>query len=545
MIKVKLPDGSERAALSGSPLGDLLSSDPEVLGAMVDHLVVGLDYRLVRSANVIPLRYADKEGNEIYRRTLSFILAAAAMKVFPGERVVIGHSLANGYYYEVDDRYTISDVDLNRLELRMRELINADIKLNKYFVSVEDAIKRFSDLGRKEKVNLLKRNYEHDISFYEIDGFIDIPFGPLAPSTSRVGKFELVTYQQGFVLRFPDKRDITRMPIASDQTRLFAVYHESKKWSQILGIQNVGDLNEVIAKKQFRECVQVAEALHEKKLASIADMITERIDKSRLIFIAGPSSSGKTTFAKRLGVHLRVNGIRPISIGMDDYFVNRDETPKDDKGEFDFESLKALKVELFNEHILRLLAGEEVTIPRFDFKLGIGFLDGAKIKLEKNQVLIVEGIHGLNPSLTPRIPLKNKFRIYISALTQLTIDDCNRIPTTDTRLIRRIVRDHQFRGYSACETLKRWPLVIRGEKRNIFPYQEEADVIFNTALLYELAVLKPCARRALEEVPPDQFQFSEAQRMLDFLHLFIEGDSRAVPPTSILREFIGGSSFSY
>ncbi len=544
-LTIELQDGSTRTVPAGTPVGDVLGENGDHLAATVDNLVVSFHYRLLRSAKVIPLKYGSREGTEVYRRTLSFILSAAASKIFTKSHVVIGHSLEGGYYFDLEGEEELDGIKLKRLEEKMRELIKSDLELSRHYVSVKEAMGMFAELGRQDKVTLLKRNYLHDIAVYGLDGFYDFPVGPLAPRTGRLSRFAVSLYPPGFVLRFPDKKNIAKMPPASDQTRLFAVYHESKKWSQILHIANVGELNETIAKRKFPDCVHVAEALHEKKIASIADQLSARIHETRLVFIAGPSSSGKTTFAKRLGVQLRVNGIRPVAIGMDDYFVDRDRTPKDDRGEYDFEALDALNVELFNDHLVQLLDGREVTCPRYDFKSGLSLPDGHTLKLEDDQVLIVEGIHGLNDRLTPRIPRNKKFLIYVSALTQLTIDDHNRIPTTDTRLIRRIVRDRAFRGYLALDTLRRWPSVIRGESRNIFPYQEAADVIFNTALLYELAVLKSYARRSLEEVPPDQSEFSEARRMLDFLHLFTEVDADAVPPTSILREFIGGSSFRY
>lgn len=544
-ITIILPDDEIRHVPEGTRVGGLFGEDRTILAASVGNLTVPLDYRLIRSAAVRPIRYADREGNEIYRRSLSFLLAAASRAAFPDSRVVIGHSLSNGYYYDLHGADVPDARTLERLEAEMRRLIEEDRPFLKRFVSVAEAIELFERAGRDDKVKLLKRNFDHDILLYSLDGFSDIPIGPLAPSTGRLARFALAPYPPGFVLRFPDKRHLERMPEAADQTRLFAVYHESKKWSQILKIQNVGELNEEIALKRFPECVQVAEALHEKKIAAIADAIVSALGRARLVFIAGPSSSGKTTFAKRLCVQLRVKGLRPIVLGIDDYFLDREKTPRDANGDYDFEVLEALRVDLLNEHLVRLLAGEEVAVPRFDFKSGLSVPEARRLRIEEDQVLIVEGIHGLNDRLTPRVAPEKKFRIYVSALTQLSIDDYTRIPTTDTRMIRRIVRDHHFRGYSACATIRRWPSVTRGEARHIFPFQERADVVFNTALIYELAVLKAYARRALEEVPPDQPEFAEARRMLTFLHLFTEVDPRPVPPTSILREFIGDSSFEY
>lgn len=544
-ITITLIDGAEVRVAPGTPVGAVLAPDRTLLAAAVDNLVVNLDYPLIRSCGVRPIRYNHREGNELYRRSLAFLLAAAARTVFASSRIVIGHSLAGGYYFDIHGPDVLDAASLGRLEEEIRRLIAADLPINHKYVSVREAIALFNASGRPDKVKLLKRNFDHEIELYELNGFHEMPVGPLVPSTGRLGHFALTLYPPGFVLRFPDKRDIQKMPSAADQTRLFAVYHESKKWSQILKVQNVGDLNEVLAQGKFHECVQVAEALHEKKIAFIADRIMANIGRARLIFIAGPSSSGKTTFAKRLAVQLRVNGLHPKAIGLDDYFVDRELTPKDPRGDYDFEHLQALNLDLLNEHLVKLLAGEEVELPRYDFKTGKSVASGHALRLERDDVLVVEGIHGLNPALTPRITADQKFRIYVSALTQLTIDDHNRIPTTDTRLIRRIVRDHKYRGYSALDTIRRWPSVIRGEARNIFPYQEQADVIFNTALLYELAVLKAFARRSLEQVPPDEPEFAEARRILEFVHLFAEADTAAVPPTSIIREFIGGSSFVY
>lgn len=546
MITVTFPRGGQIEVEEGTPVRTVIEDDGKILAASVDFLTVDLGYRLLRDCSVLPLTYDYKEGREVYRRTLSFILAAAVSRVCPGHLLKIGHSLAGGYYYDLEGIEEVSPKLLSKIEEEMKKLIQAARPIQKHFVSAARAMEIFSERGREDKVLLLKRNLRHDIGVYELDGFFDIPIGPLAPDTGRTPFFRLVPYNLGFVLRFPDKKDITKMTAPSEQTRLFAVYHESKKWSSILGISTVGDINEVIAEGNFAECVQVAEGLHEKRIAAIADQIVESHRRGApLVFIAGPSSSGKTTFAKRLSVQLRVNGLRPLALGLDDYFVDREKTPRDERGEFDFESLYALDIERFNDDLLALLDGRTVTPPRFDFKSGLSVPGERSLRLEKDQVLIVEGIHGLNDALTPRIPGERKFKIYVSALTQLTIDFHNRIPTTDTRMIRRIVRDRKFRGYSAAETIRRWPSVIRGESRNIFPFQESADVIFNTALLYELAVLRPYARRALEEVPPDQPEFAEARRILEFIQLFLEGDERVVPPTSLLREFIGGSSFKY
>lgn len=544
-IKIHVSDGKTREVSIGTPVGEVLEDDGTILAAAVDYLTVGLHYRLKRSATVTPLRYNCKQGNEVYRRTLSFLACAACRNLFPDLRLSIGHSLAGGYYFDVEGRESLTTRMIQQIEEEMRRLVDQDSVLTMECVSVTEAMRQFEERGRSDKLDLLRRSHDFDITIYRLGDYLDMPIGPLAPTTGRLSHFQLIPYPPGLVLRFPDKRNIEVMSEASDQTRLFAVYHESKKWSKILNIRNVGDLNELIAQKKFHECVQVAEGLHEKKIAMIADEITDRAEETRFVFIAGPSSSGKTTFAKRLSVQLKVNGLRPIALGLDDYFVDRELTPRDESGDFDFESVFALNIELLNEHLLGLLSGEEVIVPRFDFKLGKSLPGSHHIKLEDDQVLIVEGIHGLNESLTPKIPSNNKFKIYVSALTQLTIDNMNRIPTTDTRLIRRLVRDHHYRGYTAAETIRRWPSVIRGEAKNIFPFQEGADVIFNTGLLYEFAVLKRFAWSLLEEVTPTEPEFAESRRMLEFFHHFSDGDTVAIPPNSLLREFIGGSSFNY
>lgn len=544
-IEIRLPNKVRRMVEPGTPISEILAGQSGVLAAAVGNHTVGLDHLVTRSSTITPLTYDSSAGKEVYRRTLSFILSAAARRLFPKSHMVIGHSLAGGYYFDCVGEDRMNPANVSKLEAEMKELIRRDVRIRFLHFSAKQAMELFAKKNRPDKARLLKRSTAEDVVICELDGFYDSPIGPLAASTSLIRKFILVPYESGIVLRFPSKRDPNRMPAAADQTRLFAVYHESKRWSKIHRVGTVGDLNEVIAQGRFNECVQVVEALHEKKIAAIADDITRRMAVSRLVFVAGPSSSGKTTFSKRLGVQLRVNGLRPVTIGLDDYFVDREKTPKDDHGEYDFESLYALDIKTLNDHLVKLIKGREVELPRFSFRLGRRVKSEHSLRLEADQILIMEGIHGLNDKLTPRIPPRQKFKIYVSALTPLTIDSLNRISTTDMRLLRRTVRDHLYRGYSARDTIRRWPSVIRGESHNIFPYQESADVLFNTAVLYEIAVLKSYARRSLEEVSPEYPEFNQARRLLDFLNLFTEMDASSVPPTSILREFIGGSSFSY
>lgn len=536
--------GMPREVVIGTPLAGLFPpriGEKAVLAARLDTLVVDLATPVLRKCRVEAVTYGTKEGNEVYRRTLTFLLFVAARRAFPRGHLVIGHSLSGGYYYDLEGE---APGGILRLAEELGDLILRDLPIEKVHFGISEAIDYFEGAGRLDKVRLLQRAGKANVEAYRLEGICDIPFGPLAPATGATPHFSLVPYPPGFVLRFPEKKDMTRMSPPSEQTRLFAVYHESKRWCRILGVENVGDLNEVIAAGGLRELIQVAEALHEKKIAQLSDSVAAS-PEVRLIQIAGPSSSGKTTFSKRLSVHLRVAGLAPHPLSLDNYFVDREKTPLDKDGHFDFEALGALDLDLLNEQLMRLLAGEEVGIPRYDFKSGRRIENAQKMRLDKDAILVLEGIHGLNEELTKRIPHERKRKIYVSALTQLTIDDSNRIPTTDTRLLRRIVRDRKYRGYRAIETIRRWPSVIRGEAKNIFPFQETADWMFNTALLYEMAVLKLHARRALEEVSPEETEAQEAHRLLDFLDLFLEVDGDAVPPTSILREFIGGSSFHY
>lgn len=529
----------------GTPVGALLPSEADgkaVLAARIDALVVDLSTPVLRRCRVAPVTYGDRDGNDVYRHTLTFLLSVAARKSFPDRRVSIGHSLAGGYYYDVEGG--ADAVFLTRLRETLEDLIRRDLPIEKIHFGVAEAIEHFARQGRNDKVRLLRRFHQPTVEAYRLEGVYDVPFGPLALHSGATPNFALVPYPPGFVLRFPDKRDLHRISAPSEQTRLFSVYHESKRWSRVLGIENVADLNDVVAEGNFRSLVHAAEALHERKIAEIADAVAGNRDV-RVVVIAGPSSSGKTTFSKRLAVHLRVAGLRPHPVALDDYFVDRERTPRDAEGEYDFEALEALDLDLLNDHLEKLLAGREVTLPKYDFKTGRRRRGHHALRLAGDDVLILEGIHGLNDALMRGVPRANQRKIYVSALTQLTIDDTNRIPTTDTRLLRRIVRDRKFRGYSAIDTIRRWPSVTRGEARNIFPFQETADWMFNTALLYELAVIKPFARRALEEVSPEEPEMQEVRRLLAFLDLFLEADPDPVPPTSILREFIGGSSFRY
>jgi len=420
-----------------------------------------------------------------------------------------------------------------------------DTPIERRKMNYVDAVKRLEAQGQFDKVNLLRFRNPPKVVLYRCDGFSDISQGPLAASAGAITHFGLIKHQPGFVIQFPDRSVPPRIPSLRQEPQLFHIFQEHKRWGRILNVSTVGRLNEIIASKEIGDFIRIAEALHEKKIAQIADHVYHHRENIRWLTIAGPSSSGKTTFAKRLAVQLRVNGLQPVTISVDNYFVDRTRTPKDANGDNDFEHIEAIDLQLFNEHLSRLDKGEEVELPTFNFQLGRQEFKGDKMKLAPNQLVILEGIHCLNPRLTEVLPKERKFRIYISALTQLNLDSNNRISTTDNRLVRRLVRDHQFRGHSAAVTMNMWPSVRRGEKTWIFPFQKEADIAFNSALDYELAVLKPYVEPLLAEIKPDMPQYVEARRLQEFLSCFLTIPTDLVPPTSLLREFTGKSGFRY
>ena len=452
----------------GTRASDLLPKvwkDLPVLAARIDSLVVDLETPILGNCRLEPVTYLTPDGNDVYRRPLPFPLAVAARKAFPAARLVIGHSLAGGYYYDLEGD---APGGAPRLGEALSDLVARDLPIERITWGVGEAIAHFEERGRMDKVRLLRRAKHPPLEVFRLEDVAEIPFGPIAATTGAAGVFSLIPYPPGFVLRFPHKRDPSRIGPPTEQTRLFQVYHESKQWSRILGIENVGDLNEVVAGAKVRDLIQVAEALHERRIGHLADEIAA-LKKVRLVLIAGPSSSGKTTFSKRLAVHLRVTGRLPHPLSLDHYFIDREKTPKDEDGAYDFEALEALDLALLNEHLPRILAGEEVRVPHYDFKTGRQIREAEAIALGENGILVVEGIHGLNEALTRSVPAEQKRKIYVSALTQLTIDDLNRIPTTETRLLRRLTRDRKYRGYPALDTIRRWPSVTRGEARNIFP----------------------------------------------------------------------------
>ena len=488
------------------------------------------------------IRFNSSIGYKIYERTLQFIFIKAALDLFDDSVITIEHRIGDGIFGELHKKDALKEEDIIKIKERMIELINKDIPIKKIKMKRKEAIEIFKGYGMDDKVSLLNHVSFEDVSLYELDGRYDYFYGQMASSTGIVKGFDLIYYSPGFVLRYPKRENLNVVSDFKENRKLSQIFLETERWLNILGVGEVGSLNDKIENHEIRDLIMVSEALHEKKIAQIADMISERKD-TKIVLIAGPSSSGKTTFANRLSIQLRVNGYVPIPISLDDYFVDREHTPRDENGEYDFESLYSLDLELFNDHLGRLLKGEEVEIPSFNFKKGEREWIGNKIKLPSNGIMLIEGIHGLNPLLTASISENQKFKIYISALTQLNLDNHNRIATTDIRRVRRIVRDYLSRGYGAEETLKMWPSIRRGEEKNIFVYQEEADVMFNSTLVYELCVLKKYALEELDKIDPDSPVYILASRLKSFLGFFKEIDKDYVPTNSILREFIGGSDF--
>jgi uridine kinase len=481
-------------------------------------------------------------GMRTYVRTLQFVLIKAVLELYPEAQITIEHALSKGLFGEIHKNKPLTCEDVGNIKIKMQEIIDKDLPIRKVEMSKEEAIQIFSGYNMRDKLRLLKNVSVDKVKLYELDGRYDYFYGSMAYSTGVLKCFDLMCYEPGFILRYPAENNPTVIPDFIEYPKLAKIFYETEQWGNILGVGDVGSLNEKVENGDILNIVHVAEALHEKKIAYIADMIHER-KGTKLVLIAGPSSSGKTTFARRLGIQLRVNGFLPIPISLDDYFVDREKTPKDEYGEYDFESIYALDLDLFNEHLEALLKGEEVEIPAFNFKKGKREWNGEKIKLPENGILIVEGIHGLNEMLTSSIPKENKFKIYISALTQLNVDNHNRIATTDVRIIRRMVRDFLSRGYGAEQTLKMWPSIRRGEEKNIFVFQEEADVMFNSTLVYELCVLKKYALEELAKITADSPVYYEALRLKSFLNFFKEIDANMAPDNSILREFVGGSIF--
>ncbi|MFW5694599.1 MAG: nucleoside kinase [Alkalispirochaeta sp.] len=517
---------------------------PTVMAAFVNNEVRALSYRLNINAAIQPVYITSEQGQRVYRRSLCYALAIAADRALPQERLLIGHSLGNAYYYSLDGTVATEEaLDLLRQELVA--LIQEDLSIRRGVASYEDALQYFNDHKMQDAALLVERHNYSEVPVYRCGEFMDLSHGPLAPRTGLLSTWRIERYGDGFLLVFATKEDPYQVNPGSRSTTLFQIYTEYKQWGRVLGISSVGELNRLTERGTIRDVVRVAEALHDKRIANIADTISAAGDDEKVILIAGPSSSGKTTFTKKLAVQLQVVGYTPMVISLDDYFVPREQTPTDADGNYDFENIQAIDIKLLNDHLVQLFQGQEVELPSFNFKTGTREYRGKRIQIPPRGVLLMEGIHGLNERLTPRIPRSRKFTIYVSALTQLNLDDHNRISTTDNRLLRRMVRDHQFRGHSALDTLTMWPSVRRGENANIFPFQDSADAAFNTALDYELGVLRNHAEPLLRQVKPHHALYHEAVRLQTFLRNFTVIPEKLVPQESILREFIGDSGFHY
>ena len=512
--------------------------------ARVNNRVVGMNYQLYHNKDVEFLDMHDASASRNYTRTLFFILCKAVHDLYPGSRVVIDIPVSKGYYINLHIGREVTDEDATRIRERMQQIIDAKIPIKRFEVRTEEAIRMFEQKGDEAKVKLLKSVGSLYTVYHRIDDYVDYYYGALLTNTSDIYLFGLERYFEGLLLRIPSKHDPSQLGALVKQDKMFEVFLEQHRWQHILGVSTIGDFNEAVKAGHATNLINVSEALQEKKISQIADQITTH-PEVRVVLIAGPSSSGKTTFCKRLSIQLLANGIRPVQISLDDYFVDREKTPKDADGDWDYESIHALDINLINLQLSALFRGEEVELPKYDFLSGRSGMSGKRLRLADRQVLLVEGIHALNPELTAQIPKRQKFHVYISALTSILLDDHNYIPTTDNRLLRRIIRDHKYRGVSAQETIRRWPSVRAGETKWVFPYQENADVMFNTAMLYELAVIQEQAAPLLEQVPENCVEYSEAYRLRKFLSYITPIPSRALPPTSLVREFLGGSSFRY
>ncbi len=514
------------------------------VSARVNNKVEGLHYRVYHDKDIEYLDLYTSSGIRTYTRSLFMVLCKAVHDLYSGSEVVIDIPVSNGYYCNLRLGHEVTKADVDKIRERMQQIIDAHLPLQRFEATTEEAIEMFAKLGDEAKVKLLKNSSSLYTVYYVLDDYTDYYYGSMLTNTAQLTLFGLEQYYDGVLLRIPSVKDPSQLGELIKQDKMFEVFKEHHQWQNILGISTVGDFNEAVSKGLATDLVNVSEALQEKKISQIADTIAAN-DKVRVVLIAGPSSSGKTTFCKRLSVQLLACGIKPIQISLDDYFVNRADTPKDEKGELDYESLYSLNIPLINEQFNALFRGEEVELPKYNFQTGVSEKSGKRLKMSEHNILIVEGIHALNPHLTQQIPDEKKFKIYASALTTILLDDHNYIPTTDNRLLRRIVRDYKYRGCSAKDTIHRWPSVRAGENKWIFPYQEEADVMFNTAMLFELAVIKQQAIEILEQVPENCEEYAEAYRLRKFLRYFSPLSNKNLPPTSLLREFLGGSSFKY
>ncbi len=549
-VQIHLPDGRTLEGPRGAPIEAFLSpvNDPAAptVGAVVNGDLRELSYPVPMEANARPVTMATADGMRIYRRSLTFLLESAFEETYPGMRLTIDHSVSSGgYFCQVEERPPLNPAELEALERHMRALVNANLPIRRTRdVPLEEVIAYFQERGFDDKVRLLRHRHKKTLSLYTLGKHRDYHFGYMVPSTGYLRWFKLTAIGDGFVLRFPRRHRPTELLPLPEFPKLLNTFRQYGDWLERLGISDVGSLNNTIQAGRINEIILVSEALHDRHIAEIASQIAMRRDQVRVILIAGPSSSGKTTFSRRLSIQLLAYGISPFPLEMDNYFVDREHTPRDENGDYDFEAFEALDHARLERDLQHLIAGERVQLPRYNFRAGKQE-PGDIIQLARGQIVILEGIHGLNPHLAEHIPAEHTFRIYASALTQLNLDSHNRISTTDTRLIRRIVRDARDRGYTAEDTINRWESVRRGEKRHIFPYQENANAIFNSALVFELAALKPLAEPLLRQVPYHSAAHIEAKRLLSLLEWFLPIDKDAVPENSILKEFLGGSSLKH
>lgn len=533
----------------GSTLFDIFSAfDLKMthgpVSARVNNKVEGMHYRVYNSKDVEFLDMTSSSGSRAYTRTLFFVLCKAVQDIYPATDVVIDIPVSNGFYVDIRLGRPVVDEDVNIIRRRMQEIIDARMSIRRFTVPTEEAVALFQEKGDVEKVKLLKTSGSIYTTYYKIGDYVDYYYGTLLTNTSQLYLFGLEKYYDGMLLRIPSLKNPDVLGEMTRQDKMFEIFKEHHRWQSILGIRTVGDFNQAIDANHSTDIINISEALQEKKIAKIAEEIASR-KGVKLVLLAGPSSSGKTTSCKRLSIQLAVNGLKPLQISLDDYFVDREKTPKDASGEYDYESIYALDLDLINEQFNALFRGEEVELPKYDFQSGKSKKSGNKLKMNDNNVLVVEGIHALNPELTAHIPQEQIFRVYASALTTILLDNHNYIPTTDNRLLRRIIRDYKYRGVSAQETIHRWPSVRAGENKWIFPFQENADAMLNTAMLYELAVIKTQAEPLLQQVPENCEEYAEAYRLLKFLKYFKGIPYNNLPPTSLLREFLGGSSFHY
>ena len=548
-LSITFPSGKTEQVPFDTPISNLLQhfepTNDEILAVRINNEICSLDSNVEINCKLEPVLKNTKDGANIYRRSLCLLLATAAHNLFPASHLLVGHSLGYGYYYTLDTGTPITQEQITSLENEMQRLVQQDLPVTTKTISYEDAINLFEELNLTETRKQLNYIAPQKIKINCIDNFSDMYFGPLVRSTGTLKVFSLMQYGEGFLLRFPRSSDHSKLTTFVDQPILFGIYKKYKQWGKQIGVTSAASLNELINNRKIEEFIDITETFQQKCIADIADQIAAS-KKVKVILIAGPSSSGKTTTSKKLALELRAIGYKPKVISLDCYYVGRDRNPKDENGNYDYECLEALDIPLLNQNLVDLFEGKEVIIPSYDFNEGVPYFEEKnKMKLDANDILIMEGIHGLNDKLTPLIPNELKFKIYLSALTQLNLDNHNRISTSDNRLIRRIVRDARFRGKSAATTISMWPSVHKGEELHIFPFQNNADAILNTALDYELAVLKIYAEPLLRCVNPTQPEYAEACQLLNFLNNFAPIPPTAVPSRSIIREFIGGSAFKY